>query len=129
MALYLLDADALIDFANRFPPTIGMLQGLLQTRVSLAVCEISVAEAYSGLAASDVQRVEELIKGCDFLESRIDAAKQAGAWRYEYARKGVALTTTDMLIAATAHAHGATVVTGNVRHFPMPELSVLPLPR
>jgi predicted nucleic acid-binding protein len=35
----------------------------------------------------------------------------------------------DMLIAATAVAHGATVVTANIRDFPVPEVSLLQLPR
>jgi predicted nucleic acid-binding protein len=39
------------------------------------------------------------------------------------------LPLTDALIAATAVEHNATVVTGNVRDYPMPEVSILPLPR
>jgi len=36
---------------------------------------------------------------------------------------------TDALIAATALQYGAAVVTGNVRDYPMSDLTILPLPR
>lgn len=54
-----------------------------------------------------------------FLASTAAIAQQAGDWRYDFARRGVQLTTTDCLIAATAHAHHATVVTGNAKDYPM----------
>jgi predicted nucleic acid-binding protein len=39
------------------------------------------------------------------------------------------LSTTDCLIAAIAVEHQAQLVTGNRRDFPMPEITVVPLPR
>lgn len=129
MALYLLDADALIDFTNRFRPTIDLLERLTRDRDDLAVCDVSVAETYAGLQRDAAARLEGLLEGCLFLPSRIEIARQAGQWRYDYARQGQALSTTDVLMAATALAHEATIVTGNVRHYPMSEVSLLPLPR
>jgi predicted nucleic acid-binding protein len=129
MALYLLDADALIDFTNRYRPTIALLDQLAVNGDRFAVCDISVAEAYSGLGTGASSRLAELLAECEFVAAQLAHARQAGAWRYEFARRGVTLATTDVLIAATALAHNATIVTGNIRHFPMQELSILPLPR
>jgi predicted nucleic acid-binding protein len=129
VSLYLLDGDALIDLLNVFPPTVALTDELVTRGHTLCVCDVSVAELYSGVGGSDRQRAEELTAGCAFLTTSVDDARRAGSWRYEYARQGLTLSTTDVLVAATAFAHEAAVVTGNVRHFPMPELRILPLPR
>jgi hypothetical protein len=49
-----------------------------------------------------------------FFATSPGAAKQAGLWRYAFARQGVQLATTDCLIAAIAHERGAALVTGNM---------------
>lgn len=46
-----------------------------------------------------------------------------------YRARGLQLPATDCLIAATAHEHGALVITRNVKDFPMPEVTLLPLAR
>jgi predicted nucleic acid-binding protein len=43
--------------------------------------------------------------------------------------KGIQLTTTDVIIAAAALEQGATLVTGNMAHYPMEELPFLSPPR
>jgi predicted nucleic acid-binding protein len=80
----------------------------------LCVCDVVVAEIYSGPHAPDRARAtEELLLSLGYLRTSPEAATQAGVWRYRYAREGRALATTDCLVAATAHACGATLVTGN----------------
>ena len=53
-------------------------------------------------------------------------AKEAGRYRYEFTRIGTTLSATDSLIAAVAIANDATLITNNLRHFPMPEIRLLP---
>ena len=53
-------------------------------------------------------------------------AKEAGRYRYEFARVGTNLSATDSLIAAVAIANDATLITNNLRHFRMPEIRLLP---
>ena len=55
-------------------------------------------------------------------------ARHAGRMRFEYARKGITLSLTDVLIAATALEHRLTWISDNRRHFPMPELLFYALP-
>ena len=59
-----------------------------------------------------------------YLVSR-EAAKEAGRYRYEFARRGITLSTTDTLMAATAIAEGAILITANTRDFPMEEIELL----
>jgi predicted nucleic acid-binding protein len=70
--------------------------------------------------------VERELQIFAFLETTESAAKQAGVWRYAYARQGRQIAITDALIAATAYLNQATIVTGNIRDYPMPEVSLLP---
>ena len=129
MALYLLDSNAVIDYFFGIPTSVALVDALFDERHSLCVCDVVVAEVFSGLHPGDKERPQRFIQSCRFLETDLEAAALAGEWRYGYSREGVSLTTTDVLIAATAHIHRATLVTADVRHFPMPEVTVLPLPR
>jgi predicted nucleic acid-binding protein len=129
MPLFLLDSDALIDYLNGYSPTMDLIHELEARDETLCVNSVSVGEALSGVREQELAVVSQFISSCEFLTIPYEAAVRAGRWRYEFARQGIALSITDMLIAATAVQYSATLVTGNARHFPMPELSLLPLPR
>lgn len=129
MSSYLLDTDAVIDYLIGIPATVSLIQGLHADGEVLGVCAVVLAEVYSGLRPRDHTKAHPLLSALQFLPTSPEAAQQAGRWRYAYVRRGRPLATTDVLVAATAAEHGATIVTGNRADYPMPELSVLPLPR
>jgi hypothetical protein len=129
MARYLLDTDAVIDYLFGISSSVALIQGLHDRGDTLCVCDIVIAEVYAGLRPEHRQTAEQLLAACTFLSRSAMIAQRAGAWRYDFARGGVQLSTTDTLVAATAHAHGATIVTRNTKDYPMPEITVLPLER
>ncbi len=129
MARYLLDTDAIIDYLAGFQPSVALIQEIHSRGDLLCVSDVVLAEVYSGLLPRDRDKAGKLLGACPFLSTGPEAARRAGEWRYEYARKGVTLSTTDALMAATAHAHDAAIITGNVGDYPMREVSVLSLPR
>ncbi len=129
MARYLLDTDAIIDYFFGIPSTVALIQDLHARGETLCVCDVVIAEVYAGLHPEHREPAEQFVFACAFLPTSPAIAQQAGRWRYDFARKGVALATTDTLIAAVAEAHSATIVTGNIRHYPMPEVALLPLER
>ena len=129
MASYLLDADAVIDYIKRYPPTIELIRRLIANEDRLCTCDIVLAEVYSGLMPQDEPAGVAFLSAMEFLPASAAAAEQAGRWRYQFARQGRMLPTTDALVAATALEYGATVVTANARDYPMPEVSVLSLTR
>lgn len=55
-------------------------------------------------------------------------AKQAGLLRRGWHKKGQTLSYTDVTIAAVALSNEVPLLTDNRKHFPMPELQLLPLP-
>ena len=129
MARFLLDTDVIVDLLNQRPAALQFLQTLSDKNESICVCTVVLAETYSGLGDRQMPRAEGLLAAAEYLPASDSIARQAGAWRYFYARRGIQLSTTDVLVASTALAYDATVVTRNTRDYPMPEVSVLPLPR
>lgn len=129
MSLHLLDTDAVIDLLKNVPDTVSLIQGLHDQGDTLSTCDVVLGEVFSGLHPSDRTRATPLLDGLHYLITTAETARRAGEWRYDYARRGQQLTITDCLVAATAVDHAATLVTGNTKDFPMPEVTLLPLPR
>ena len=129
MTPFLLDTDAVIDVLYAIGGTVTLVRGLQAQGGTLCTCDIVITEAYSGLHPHERPRAEAFLSSLQFLPASVGAARQAGEWRYDYARQGIQLPTTDCLIAAIAAEQHATVVTGNIRHFPMPGVATLALPR
>ena len=127
MGLFLLDTTVLVDFSRHREPVYSRLQEMLEGNDEVGVSPINVTEFFSWFPP---ERTAAWVRWLDSLRywpiSR-RAAEQAGAWRYEFARRGVTLSVPDTLITAVAHELGATLVTDNARHFPMPGLSLLSL--
>ena len=129
MKHYLLDTDTVINYLTGVPTTVDLIQQLHQQGTTLCTSAVVIAEVSSGLHPDDRTAALTLFSSLTFLPTSPAAAQQAGAWRYASARRGTTLHTTDCLIAATAVAHGAALVTGNTKDYPEEELAVLPLPR
>lgn len=127
--LVLLDSDCLIDLFAGMPHTAEFLNSLRRDGSLLCTCSIVLTEIYSGLHAHAIAQAEQFLGQLTFLPTSEQAARRAGAWRYSYKRQGISLSTTDCLIAATALEHDARLVTGNLRDFPMKDVTIIPLPR
>jgi predicted nucleic acid-binding protein len=91
MPRYLLDSDAVIDFFKGFPSTVDFVQDLYRQGTTSCTCDIVMAEVYAGLHPAERQRGQELLASLMFLATSPDAARQAGVWRYDFARHGVQL--------------------------------------
>ncbi len=126
---YLLDTDAVVDFLRGMPESVALLRDVAGRGGRFCVCDIVIAEVHSGVAGHDAEKADTFLTACEVLPMGPSVARQAGRWRYEYARRGTALGVADTLIAAAAHAGGATLITGSRRHYPVPEVGLLPLPR
>lgn len=127
MTQYLLDTDALIDFSKGAEPATSLILSWIDGSDTVAVCPITVAEFFAGLTREQAAHWEQFVAALDYWEISRGAAVRAGQERYALARTGRSTTTTDMLLAAVARECDATLVTGNVKDFPLSDLSLLPL--
>jgi predicted nucleic acid-binding protein len=120
MSRYLIDTDVLIDYSKGREPAVARLQQLIDQEEELGVCAVNAGEFFAGVPPDDVAYWRQVFATLTYWHISLAAAEQAGRWRYEFARQGVALTISDALIAAVAQEQTATLITNNARHYPMP---------
>jgi predicted nucleic acid-binding protein len=133
----LLDTDLLIDLLRGNTKARDFLLFLAEDAPHCCSA-VTVAEIYSGMRESEEQRTDELIASLIVLPVTVEIAVKAGEFRRAYRQfdtkkvrspgpvesKKIALELDDCLIAATAVCEGLELVTGNTRHYPMPEVRV-----
>lgn len=129
MTVYLPDTNVLVDTLNGKRGRRELLRDLVFAGHRLACCEITVAEIYAGMLPHEAARTDAFLEALAWYDTSRTIARRAGRLRFDYARQGRTLSIPDTLLAATALEHGLTLVTDNRKHFPMPELSLYPLPQ
>lgn len=126
MTDYLLDTNVLIlHFRNRPDVTAQLARWGVTSTLHISV--VTRTELLAGMHPQEEQETFELLDSLISLPVGEAIADQAGRLIYHYARQGVQLSLPDAQIAATALTRGLTLVTTNVKHFPMPELKLHPL--
>jgi toxin FitB len=128
VAVYLLDTSVIIDCLNGKRNREQILTELLQQGHLLACCPINVTEVYAGLRPAEESRTQEFLDSLRYYPISWQIARQAGLIKRDYSKKGITLATTDVTIAAVALYHQFTLMTDNVKHYPMKDLSLWPLP-
>ena len=89
------------------------------------------SECQRGLCRDAPKRgsqTEALLQSLEYYEISWNVAKQAGLLKRDYSKKGQTLSLTDTTIAAVALEYNLTLITDNVKHYPMPQLKLYPLP-
>lgn len=128
MSTYLLDSTVLIAHIR------GKDQGGLLARLrggghTLGTSCVNVAEVIRGLRPNEQKTAMFLLERLRYLATGREAAFRAGRYAAEWSRRGRTIELPDALVAGTARAHGAIVVTENIKDFPMRDIRVeLPSP-
>jgi len=125
---YLLDSNVVIDWLNGRAPAPALLDELNSCGDILTVNAITITETYSGIAQRDVESIGRVLASFEYWQIDFRVARLAGEFRYRYARLGRPLAVPDVLLAAHAVTEDSTLITANVKDFPMPELKLLSLP-
>ena len=129
MATYLLDTSIIIDTINGKRNRDQFLKELLVQGHLLACCPINITEVYAGMRTPEESRTQELLQSLQYYPIIWPVARLAGLLKRDYGRKGVTLATTDVTIAAVAIHYDLALLTDNLKHFPMRELNLHPLPK
>ena len=88
MANYLLDTTALVDFLNGRQEVVDLVNSLASPSNRLGVCCVSVAELYAGTNLERRAAADRLVGALDYYDVSLAAAKEAGRYRHEFARRG-----------------------------------------
>lgn len=127
MAAHLLDSSVIIDTLTRRRNRYELLRDLLRQGHTLGCCAINVIEIYAGVRPHEEQRTEDLLRSIEYYELTWEIARTAGLLRRDYLAKGKSITLADATIAAVALSHNLTLITDNVKDYPMPGLRLCPL--
>lgn len=116
--MIVLDSTVLID-ALRARAAAKRVARLVDDHERLATTAINVDEIVRGLRPVEQPLAEALFAGLIILPVGYNEAMLSGAWRRDFASRGVTVGQADCLIAACTVTAGARLATGNARDFPM----------
>ena len=88
------------------------------------ICAINIEEIWRGARPTEADAIRLLVRGFQLVPLGEAEAERAGRWRREFAARGVTLSQADCLIGSATVSAGARLGTGNIDHFPMPELEL-----
>ena len=129
MATFLLDTSVIIDVLNNKRNRPALLLELLNAGHLLACCPINIAEVYAGLRPKEETATEEFLASLKYYPITQQAARLAGLLRRDYGRRGTTLNLGDVMIAAVGIENQLTLLTDNVKDFPMKDLSLYAMPK
>ncbi len=123
MRKYLLDTCILIDYLRGKKEAVDFLDSLEKCP---AISALTAAELYAGVREGHEQVIlDNLVSQLELIPVNGMISKKGGIFRRDFHKKyGTGLL--DSLIASTAEESGITLVTLNLKHFPMLEMVLVP---
>jgi predicted nucleic acid-binding protein len=115
----LLDTSVAIDHLRGAPPAVSLLTGLLDAGESILASEVVRFELLAGVREREREALERFFSAISWVPMGEEVARAAGTLAQRHRRSHSGIDDADYLIAATALLLDATLLTTNVRHFPM----------
>ena len=119
-----LDTSFAIDFLRARPGAVARMERLVSIGDEPYINDIVVCELATGIRPAEAPALDAFVESIEFVQPGPEVASRAGAWRGAARSRGQTLSVPDALIAATAHALGATVLTRNRRDFALTPVSI-----
>lgn len=123
MIEYLLDSDVLIWQLRDQQETVALLARLSKTGI-LTCSVVSIVEIQAGVRRGEEEKTNALLDSLKAYDVTSIIANLAGKFIRDYRAKGITLDFVDSIVAATAATHSLTLLTYNVKHYPMPEVKL-----
>ena len=124
----LLDTSILIDALRDRKGRRAFLRELVLSGHTLACSPVNVAEVYAGMRPKEAPATQEFLSNLDYVPISRASAERAGLLKAHWSAKGRTLSLADTLVAAVALEGNLALATDNVKHYPMTELNLVPLP-
>ncbi len=119
--MYLIDTDVLIWVLRGNKKYEAYLQ-VLKNKGPLSISTVTIAEIYKNIYPSEIMKTESVLQELQNWDVTEPIAKQGGRYWQQFSKELKNLNLTDCLIAATANVNNLTLVTLNIRHFPMKDI-------
>jgi predicted nucleic acid-binding protein len=123
MSDYLLDTNILILYLRKTKGYYELLDSLAKDD-TLYISAITRLEIIRGMKEREKEKTFDLLDSLETIDITIEIADKAGELIRSWKTRGIILEDADALIAATSLHYDLSLVTTNVKHFPMPELVV-----
>ncbi len=119
MSTVLVDTDILIHLLRGVQKAKAYLEAA--AREGAVLCSaIAVAEIYAGMREREREKTDALLDSMEIVDVTKSIARKAGF--YKASVKGRGLELDDCIVAATAFATKAVLVTGNGKDYPMSDI-------
>ena len=121
--MYLIDTDVLI-WILRGNKKYSDLLISLKDNDALSISTVSIGEIYKNLFPSELIKTENFLNEFQIWDVTTSIAKQAGLYYQQYSKQFKNLNLTYCLIAATVTVSNLTLVSLNIKHFPMNDIKI-----
>jgi len=121
---YLLDTTAIIDYLRDKSGVPELLEKFCSEGGLLCCSPINIVEVYAGMKDKEKASTDEFLNSLECNETDREIATLAGELKRKYSKKGITLSTPDVLIAATTIKKHLILVTNNPKHFPIEGLMI-----
>lgn len=122
--MYLIDTDIIIWVLRGKKKYEDLLQNL-KYESPLSISSITIAEIYKNIYPSEIMKAENVFRELQVWDVTPSVAKQGGLYWQQYSKRLKNLSLTDCLIAGTANVNNLTLVSLNIKHFPMKDVRFL----
>ncbi len=120
----LLDSDVIIWCLRGKKETVDFIQNL-EASCWPACSVLSLLEVELGMKPGEESATHRLLDSLRMIPVSKAIARQAAQYILKYKSRGRMIDFVDAVIAATCLAEDLTLVTYNLKHYPMPEISKL----
>jgi len=121
---YLLDSTIIIDYLRDKYGVPELLERFCMEGGLLCCCPVNIVEVYAGMKDKEKAATDEFLNSLECYETDREIANLAGELKRRYSKKGITLSTPDILIAATAIKKHLILITNNKKHFPIEDLII-----
>jgi len=120
----LIDSDVLIDHLRKEKQALRFLAAELENNSLIFVSVISRVEILAGIRKGEDAIVNSLFEILTPVNVDISIADRAGEYLRKYSRSH-SMSIGDALIAATSKEMSLTLITRNVEHYPMQDITII----
>ena len=114
-----IDTSVAVDHLRGDTGAVDLLQRLVDQDEQLAASELVRFELLAGVRSDELNELEQFCSALSWIPVDEDVARIAGSLARDYRKAHRGVDDVDYLVAATALALEAELLTTNVRHFPM----------